>query len=170
MEQPIKQTRQEFVGKEFCALVAQTDFVSRYYELCRHHPLIDPYRSFSCPKKEIFQILTEIGQTPQWDVRDKSYSFDFTFGEWSVYRGFVLQRTTMEFAFSAQRGKERVGSNYAVIARAAVELIEPEKIPNPPFPRPVCYSHDELCEVLRECFKLSDLLCSVLEKIPKPTT
>lgn len=165
MEQPTKRTYQDLAGKELCALLAQTEFSNRYYAMCKLHPL-RIHKKFSFSKNEVFQILAEIGQTPEWDSRDRSYSFNLTLNGWSIHRGFVLQHQAVEFGFSAHREQKRAGTNYTGIARATIELIDPAKIPNPPFPRPNCYSHDELREVLRECFQLSDLLCSALDKIP----
>jgi hypothetical protein len=156
----------DVVGREFCVLVAQTDFASRYYQLCRQHPL-RMSNSFAGAKTAILKISSEIGQTPHCDARDKSYSFDFIFGDWSVTRGFVLQHSAVEFWFLAKRGTQNVGNNYTVIARAAIEAVDPGKVPTPRSPRPECCSHDELRDVLRECFQLSEQLCSLLEKIPR---
>src|SRR5580658_917679 len=90
------------IGKTFGGLTAQTDFASRYYEMCQQHPLIR-HKLFSSKKQEVVKILSEIGQTPQWDGRDKSYSFDYNSDGWSISRGFVISHGSVEFWFCGTR-------------------------------------------------------------------
>jgi hypothetical protein len=166
MAEYIKPVSPNMASDVFLRLVAQTDFAIRYYDLCARHPLILT-KSFSCPKEKMVRILSGINQTLRWDSRDKSYHLQTSTGGWVIWSGFGFKDEMVNFAFSAERDGERIGSNYAVIARPAMEAIDPSKIPNPPYPRPCCYSDDELNAVLKECFELSHLLRMSLEKMPK---
>jgi hypothetical protein len=154
------------IGKTFGGLTAQTDFASRYYEMCQQYPIISG-KLFSCKKQEVVRVLSEIGQTPQRDGRDKSYSFDYNADGWEISRGCTLSHGLVEFWFFGTRGTEHFGGRLASSALGVRESIDPAKLPHPPFPRPCCHSYDDLREALRNCFQLCQVLFSVLERMPK---
>lgn len=153
-------------SQQFLEAVAATDFAARYYALCARFPGIG-YHPVACTKKDVTRILAEIGRPPRWDGRDRSYSFPMASDEWTGGAGFVLQRrTTVEFWFVVRRGDECVGSHYSSIAHSATELVDPSKIPTPPYPRPKYTSQEDLKEILSACFALSDLLVPHLALLP----
>lgn len=147
---------------EFYSAVSCTDFCERYYALCRRYPvqISDPP---PCSRREVLQILTELGRTPWWDSRDKSYSFDRSLGTGILHLGFVLHSGNhVEFWFGEESGDRRIGSNFAVIANKAAAVVG-HPVPSPAYPRPESHSLDDLRAILTELFKLSDLLLQIFE-------
>jgi hypothetical protein len=82
-------------------------------------------------------------------------------GQWPASCGFILQgREVVEFWCSIDREGKPVGDNMTVLARGAT-LARGAMPPNPPYPRPVYRSVNELQEILAELFDLAGLVVAV---------
>jgi hypothetical protein len=151
------------IEQDFYKAIGVTDFLERYYSLCKRY---SQYVSSPCQysKRDVVEILSEMGRTPSWDARDKSYSFDRDIQQGKLHIGFVIQgRTTLEFWFWLEGPNDPVGENFAVIAHTATKFAG-KKIPDPPYPRPLFHNLNELRLILAECFKLADMLLAIMTR------
>jgi hypothetical protein len=154
----VQENYSQKMGRLFVEQVSGTSFADLYYQLCQEYPLRG-LPECACGKQVVSSILSALGRDPSWDTRDRSYSFDRTIGQRMVHIGFVIRhRVLVEFWFWVQAGDNRYGSNFAVIASKVREKRPTNPVPEAPYPRPFFYSHNELEDILRRCFELTDIL------------
>jgi hypothetical protein len=147
--------------QDFYAEVSVTDFPERYYDLCKRYSryVATPYQ---CSKSTVIEILSEIDKNPIWDSRDKSFNFNYVLREGTLHQGFVIQReTTIEYWFWLEGDTSHIGDNYAVIAHEAA-ILGNKKISETPYPRPIFQNLDDLRIIINECFRLADILRTIL--------
>ena len=138
-----------------------TDFAKRYYRICSRFPLRGvPACRFG--KTDVTRILTGIERSSGGTAGTTTFGIDTALGEATLHVGFAIQtRSMVEFGFFVEVAGKGVGSNYAVIALEATKA-SGGAIPNPPYPRPLFYTLDELREILTEFFSLADALLALV--------
>jgi len=140
--------------------LAGTKFAARYYRLCERFPDRpgDPGR---CTKRDVLAVLADLGRAPAAEQQGRAFDFEWPAGGWAASCGLILQhREVVEFWCSLDRPGVRVGDTMTVLARGATEAAGgPAR--DPPYPRPVYRSVDELREVLAELFALADEVIAV---------
>jgi hypothetical protein len=141
---------------EFLFLLNSIDFPSRYWELCDRFPIEPAIVGHSGRKEDILAAFQEMGITPRYDSRDRSFVCEEEkIGEFNWSGVFCKQRNGLELLFGGVQNDARIGSNFAVLAYDAKKLTDVtfERSPfsgPPPYPRP---NHNGDANALRAIVK-----------------
>ncbi len=135
--------------------LAATDFAQRYYQLCAEHPNRSADRC-ACAHSEVVACLADLGQIEKQRGPGRSYALRAQGLPDCIEFGFSIQGGGyyVEPYLGFTEGSLRSGSNYAVLAHAAVSSVGGHP-PVPPYPRPYFYSVAELREAIAGCLELA---------------
>lgn len=127
---------------EFLSLLNSIEFPRRYWDLCTRFPVEPSVTGQAGRKEDIIAAFREMGITPRYDSRDRSFECEQEKIGDLVWSGvFCKQRNGLELLFAGKGDHGYVGSNFAVLAYNAKKLADPtfERNPfsgPPPYPRP----------------------------------
>jgi hypothetical protein len=127
---------------EFLSLLNTIEFPRLYWELCDRFPLKPTIVGFSGRKEDILAAFQEMGVTPQYDSRDRSFVCEEEQIGDVVWSGvFCKQRHGLELLIGGESPEVRLGSNFAVLAYDAKRVADPTFERNAfsgpsPYPRP----------------------------------
>ena len=144
-------------NSNFLKALVLTNFSERYYRMCEQFPLRLEMPQCKAPAPVILRLAAEIGPVKKLSP-GRCFEFELP-GESSKNKMvLVVQKPTMvEIFYSVVYSGVCVESSFAITAREVL-MFGGEPSPQPPYPRPVFQSHEELRSVLAETYSLGSLL------------